>query len=61
MLEQRKDVRSPAPEEGAPETMCGELTTSPVLHPSVLLRGEGRENMSEVEPGKKRRMRGKCF
>jgi len=31
MLEQGKSVRSPSPEdEGAAETMCGELTASPI-------------------------------
>ncbi|CAM9967432.1 unnamed protein product, partial [Bubo scandiacus] len=32
-LEQGKSVRSPSPEEeGATETMCDELTTTPIPH-----------------------------
>lgn len=53
-------MRSPSLEE---EGVQGheELTTSPILHPPVLLRGVGRENVSELDPGKKRRMGGRCF
>ena len=39
-------------EEGAAETMCDELTTTPVPHPPAPLGG-GREIGSEVEPRKK--------
>ena len=45
MLEQGKSVRSPPPkEEGAAETMCDELTTTPI--PIPLRHGQegGREN-----------------
>ncbi|GAB0209698.1 hypothetical protein GRJ2_003435500 [Grus japonensis] len=36
MLEQGKNVRSPPPEEeGAAETKCDELTTTPIPHPPV--------------------------
>ena len=40
MLEQGKSVRSPPPEkEGAAETMCDELTETPIPRPPVLLGG----------------------
>ncbi|GAB0186735.1 AN1-type zinc finger protein 5-like [Grus japonensis] len=59
MLEQGKSVRSPPPEEeGAAETACDELTTTPVPHPPVLLRGR-RE--SKVKPGKKGEVEGGVF
>ena len=46
-------MRSPLPEEeGVPETMCDELTTTPIPRPPVLLWGEEVETRSEVEPGK---------
>ena len=52
MLEQGQSVSSPPPEEeGAAETMCDELTTTPIPRPPVLLRGEEVEAGSEVEPG----------
>lgn len=39
-MEQRKNVRSPAPEEeGVPETMCDELTTASIPHLPMLLGG----------------------
>jgi len=42
-LEQGKSVRSlPPEEEGAGETMCDELTTTPIPRPPVLLREGGR-------------------
>jgi len=42
MLELGKSVRSPSPEEeGAVETMCDELTVTPIPRPPVQL-GEGR-------------------
>ena len=51
MLEQGKRVRSPAPEEdGAAETMCDELTVTPI--PLCCWVGVGRGFGSEV-PGKK--------
>ena len=53
MPEQGKSVRSPPPEEeGAAETTCDELTTTPIPRPPVPLRGEDVEAGSEVEPGK---------
>ena len=40
----RGSVRSPPPEgEGAVETTCDELTTTPIPHPPALLRGEEGE------------------
>lgn len=54
MLEQGRNMRSPCPEEqGAAETTCDELTTTPfpiLLH---CLGAGGREIGSEVGPGKK--------
>lgn len=48
MLEQGKSVRSPAPEEeGAAETMCDELTPTPIPRP--LRRWGGRERELGVE------------
>jgi len=39
-LEQGKSVRSPLPEEeGAAETTCDELTTTPIPHPPVPFGG----------------------
>ena len=62
MLEQGKSVRSPPPEEeGAAETMCGELIATPIPCPPVPLQGGGREFGSEVEPGKKGGVGGRCF
>ena len=60
-LEQKKSVRSPPPEEeGAAETMCDELTITPIPHPPALLGGR-RRNGSEAEPGKKGGVWGRCF
>jgi len=43
MLEHGKSVRSPPPEaEGVAETMCDELTTTPILCPPALL-GAGEQ------------------
>ena len=43
ILEPRKSVKSPPPEEeGAAETTCDELTVTPIPRPSVPL-GEGEE------------------
>ena len=53
MLEQGNDERSPPPEDKeAAETMCAELTATPIPCPLVPLRGEEVEAGSEVEPGK---------
>jgi len=60
-LEQGQSVRSPPPEEGAAETMCDELTTTPIPHPSVLLGGRRERNRSEAEPGKKGGVGGRSF
>ncbi|GAB0183943.1 zinc finger and BTB domain-containing protein 5 [Grus japonensis] len=39
-VEQGKNVRSPPPEEeGVAETMCDQLTITPIPHPPVPLRG----------------------
>jgi len=62
MLEQRKSVRSPPPEEeGAAETKCDELTATSIPCPPVLLRWRRQRNGSEVEPGKKGGVGGKVF
>ena len=56
----RGGVRSPPPEEEeAAETRCDELTTTPI--PLRCWRGGGREFRSEVEPGKKGGVGGRCF
>ena len=52
MLEQGKRVRSPAPEEdGAAETMCDELTASPI--PLCRWGEEVEKTGSGVEPGRR--------
>jgi len=62
MLEQGKSVRSPPPEgQGAAETMCDELTTTPIPHPLVPLGVRRQRNGSETEPGKKGGVEGRCF
>jgi len=62
MLEQRKSVRSPPPEEeGAAETTCDELTVTPIPCPHVPLGGRRERNGSEAEPGKKGRVGRRCF
>lgn len=54
MLEQEKAERnSPHEEKAVAETICDELSTTPILHPSVSLGRRGREFQSEVEPRKK--------
>ena len=55
MLENRKSVRGPPPEEeGATETMCDELTVTPIPHPPVLLAGGGhRETGLKLSPGRR--------
>jgi len=46
-------VRShPPEEEGEAETVCDELTATPVPHPFALLGRGGREFRNKVEPGK---------
>ena len=42
----------PSEEEGATETMCEELTPTPIPCLPVLLVGVGREFRSEAVPGK---------
>jgi len=62
MLEQGQSVRSPPPEEeGVAETTCDEQTITPIPHPPVPLWGRRERNGSEVEPGKKGGMGGRCF
>jgi len=55
MLEHGKSMRSrPLEEEGAAETTCDELTTTPIPHPpAVLGREEGREIGSKIKLRKK--------
>ena len=53
-LEQGKSVRSPPPEEeGAAETMCDELTATPIPIPLCCPGGGGTGIGSSAEPGKK--------
>jgi len=55
-------MRSPPPEEeGAAETTCEELTAAPISRPLSRLGWRSWRNMSEVEPGKKGGVGGKCF
>jgi len=63
MLEQGQSVRGPSPEEeGAAETMCDELTATPIpLHPAPLDRGGGSEYGSEVKLRKKGGVGESCF
>ena len=50
MLEQGKHVRSPPPEEeGAAETMCDELTQTPIPRPPAPLGGGGGREKSGVK------------
>jgi len=59
MLEKGKSVRSPPPqEEGAAETTCDELTTTPIAHPPALLGGSREKIRSKIKSGKKRRVEG---
>jgi len=56
MMEQGKSVRSPPPEEeGAAETMCDELTVTPIPRPPLPLRvgGGGREMGVKLTPGRR--------
>jgi len=60
-LEQGQSVRSPPAEgEGAAETTCDELTATPIPHPPAPLGGRRERNRSEVEPGKKGGVGGRC-
>jgi len=62
MLEQEQSGRHLPPEgQGAAETTCNELTTTPIPHLPVLLGGRRERNRSEAEPGKKGGVGGKCF
>jgi len=62
MLEQGQSVRSPPPEEeGAAETMCDELTITPIPPLPVLLGGRRERNGSEAVPGKKGGVGGRSF
>jgi len=55
-------VRSPPPEqEGVAETTWDELTTAPIPRPPGLLGRRRERNGSEVEPGQKGRVGGRCF
>jgi len=58
-LEQRRSARSPPPEEeGAAETVCDELNTTPIPRPPVPL-GEGgsRETGMKLSPGRREEWR----
>jgi len=60
--EQGQSVRSPPPdEEGTAETTCDELTATPIPHSPALFGGRRQRKGSEVEPGKKGWVGGKCF
>ena len=62
MLEQGKSVMSPSPEDDeAAEIMCDELTVNPIPRPPAPLGGGGREFGTEVVPGKKGGVGGRCF
>jgi len=41
--------------------MCDELTITPIPRPPAPLRGRRERNGSEVEPGKKGGVGGRCF
>jgi len=47
--------------EGAAETTCDELTTTPVPCPPALLGGRREKIRSEVEHGKNGGVTGRCF
>ena len=55
MLEQGQSVRSLPPEgQGAVETMCDELTITPIPHSPLLLRGEeGEKSGVKLSPGRR--------
>jgi len=55
-LEQGKSVRSTPPEEeGAAETTCDELTSTPIPRPPGCLGGGGRETGVKLSPGRRER------
>ena len=57
-----KSVRSLPPEgQGVAETMCDELTVTPIPCPPAPLRGRRERNGSETEPRKKGGVQGRCF
>jgi len=61
-VELGKSVRSLPPEgQGAAETTCGGLTITPIPCPPAPLGGRRERNGSEVEPGKKGGVGGRCF
>jgi len=50
----RGSVRSPPPEEeGAAETTCDELTTTPIPRPPVPLQGRKERNGVKLSPGRR--------
>ena len=62
-MEQGKSVRSPPPEEeGAAETMCDELTTTPLPCPPPPLGGEEVENSGvKLRLGRREGWGGRCY
>jgi len=55
-------VRSPPLEgQGATETVWDELTVTPIPHSPAPLGGRRERNTSEIEPGKKGGVGGRCF
>lgn len=48
-------------EEGTTEAACDELTRDPIPHIPESLGRKRERTGSEVEPGKKRGVRGRCF
>jgi len=62
VLEQGNNVRSPPlEEEGAAETMCDELTTTPMPHPPHRSGGEGRKTGVKLSLGRREGWRGTVF
>lgn len=62
MMEQGEDVRNPLPEEEQEvETMCDELTASPILLSSCTTQEGGGREISEVTYRKKGRVGGSCL
>ena len=60
-MEPVKSVRGPPPEEEVTKTTCDELTTPLIFWPPVPLGWREEKIGSEVEPGKKGGMEGRCF
>jgi len=61
-LKQGQSVRSlPPEEEEAAETVCDELTVTPIPCPHALLGGRRERNGSEAEPRKRGGLQGRCF